>query len=467
MLILLVVSLQLAAGAYGPISEVRTTQTTSDRLTPQATINWATDATGDQTVTVDPSQIYQSIFGFGGALTEAATSTIALLTKDLQNQILEAYYGKTGHQYTVGRVPMNSCDFSIASYSFDNTSGDYNLNNFDTKVTHDTQTMIPFITQAISTAASRGAKLNLFLTPWSPPGWMKGNGQMDGSSSPGLVQQANTFTAWAKYFTKFVDAYASYGIKFWGVTIQNEPEYAAPYEACVYNPSQEGNFLKQYLGPELRNTHPELEIMIFDHNKGDAENWADTIFGDPAASNFTQGIAVHWYDGDHFDALNNIHQKYPGKFILPTEACECPPSANNWGYGEAYGHDIMGDLNNWAVGWTDWNIVLNEQGGPNHANNFCDAPVMADTSKQTLRYQPSYYYMGHFSRYLPPNSVRIGHTVSGELEAISFSTPSGQVVVIALNRSGGTVNWKLVMKNTGQAARIVLPAHSIQTLYFQ
>jgi len=214
----------LHVGAYGPIAEVRTTQTTSDRLTSQPTINWATDATGDQTVTVDPSQVYQTILGFGGALTEAATSTIALLSKDLQNQIVEAYYGKTGNQYTVGRVPMNSCDFSLASYNFDNTTNDYNLNNFDTKVSHDTQTMIPFINQAISAAASRGAHLNLFLSPWSPPPWMKGNGQMDGSSTPGLIQQANIFTSWAKYFSLFVDAYDSYGIKFWGLTIQNEPE---------------------------------------------------------------------------------------------------------------------------------------------------------------------------------------------------------------------------------------------------
>jgi len=127
----------------------------------------------------------------------------------------------------------------------------------------------------------------------------------------------------------------------------------------------------------------------------------------------------------------------------------------------------MGDLNNWAVGWTDWNIVLNQQGGPNHLNNYCDAPIMANTNTQSLHYQPQYYYMGHFSRFVPPQSVRIGHTVNGELEAISFRTPSNQVVVIALNRSGGQVTWKLVMKSTGQTAKIVLPAHSIQTLSFQ
>jgi len=226
-------------------------------------------------------------------------------------------------------------------------------------------------------------------------------------------------------------------------------------------------FLAQYLGPELRSTHPELAIMIFDHNKGDAENWANSIFGNSTQSNFADGIAVHWYDGDQFDALSNIHGKYPDKFILPTEACNCPPSTDNWGYGENYGHDIMGDLNNWAVGWTDWNIVLNQQGGPNHLNNYCDAPIMANTNTQSLHYQPQYYYMGHFSRFVPPQSVRIGHTVNGELEAISFRTPSNQVVVIALNRSGGQVTWKLVMKSTGQTAKIVLPAHSIQTLSFQ
>jgi len=308
--------------------------------------------------------------------------------------------------------------------------------------------------------------LNLFLTPWSPPAWMKGNNQMDGSSSPGLIQDPNIFSAWAKYFTKWVDAYASYGIQYWGLTIQNEPEFAAPWEACVYNPAQEGSFLKTYLGPELNKSHPELKIMIFDHNKGDAMNWADGIFGDSQANPYADGIAVHWYDGDHFDVLNSIHTKYPSKFILATEACNCPPSNDNWGYGENYGHDIMGDLNNWAVGWTDWNIVLNQQGGPNHLGNYCDAPVMGNTDSQTIHFQPQYYYMGHFSRFVPPNSVRINHASVGDLESIAFKNPQGQIVVIALNRSGGDVTWKLVMKDTNQIAKIVLPAHSIQTLYF-
>jgi len=318
----------------------------------------------------------------------------------------------------------------------------------------------------VKAASSRGAELKLFTSPWSPPGWMKNNNTMVGSSTPGLIQDPNVFTAWALYFQKFFDAYKSYGINFWGLTMQNEPEYApSNYEGCVYNPTQEGSFLKTYIGPLLKKSYPNITIMIFDHNKGDAENWANTIFGDADASQYTQGIAVHWYDGDHFDALANIHNKFPNKFILATEACSCPTQNDNWGYGESYGHDILGDLNNWAVGWTDWNIVLNTQGGPAHNGANCDAPIIATTT--SIHFQPQYYYMGQFSRYLPPGSQRIGKSDNGSHESTAFQDPDGNIVFISLNRGDTNVQFKLKMADTNQTALITSPPHSIQTLYFK
>jgi len=469
MRVVLLLSLSLAVfAAYGPINRVLSEQSTSDRLSPKTAVNWVPDFDAGETITLTPSTKYQSILGFGGAFTEAATSTISKLTSALQNQILEAYYGSTGHKYTVGRVHMNSCDFSLASYNFDNVSKDYSLSQFDTKVTHDTDTMIPFISKAVNTVKSRGAELKLFLSPWSPPGWMKNNNNMVGSSNPGLIQDPNVFNAWALYFQKFMDGYKSYGIDYWGLTMQNEPEYGpTSYEGCIYNPQQEGSFLKTYLGPLLKRSYPNITIMIFDHNKGDAPNWADGIFGDAEASQYTQGIAVHWYDGDHFDNLNAIHNKYPNKFIMGTEACNCPTQVDNWGFGENYGHDIMGDLNAWTVGWTDWNIVLNTQGGPTHNNGNCDAPIIANTNSQSIHFQPSYYYMGHFSRYLPPGSVRIGKSDTGNHESTAFQDPQGNVVFISLNRGGSDVQFKLRMADTNQTALIDSPPHSIQTLYFR
>jgi len=328
--------------------------------------------------------------------------------------------------------------------------------------------MIPFILRAINATKSRGSDIKLFLSPWSPPGWMKGNNNMISSSNPGLIQDPNVFNAWALYFQKFIEAYASYGINYWGLTMQNEPEYApSNYEGCLYNPSQEGSFLKNYIGPLLKKSHPNITIMIFDHNKGDAPAWADGIFGDADASQYTAGIAVHWYDGDHFDNLAAIHNKYPNKFIFATEACRCGPSNDNWSYGESYGHDILGDLNNWAVGWTDWNIVLNPQGGPAHNGAACDAPIMANTGAQTIHFQPQYYYLGHFSRYLPPNTVRIGKSDTGNHESVAFQDPQGNVVLISLNTGGSDVQFKLKMADTNQTALIDSPPHSIQTLYFK
>jgi len=362
---------------------------------------------------------------------------------------------------------MNSCDYSLEVYNFDNVSKDYTLSQFDTKLTHDTQTMIPIILRAFNTVKSRGVDLKLFLSPWSPPGWMKNNNNMIGSSTPGLIQDPNIFSAWALYFQKFMDGYKSYGIDFWGLTMQNEPEYGPDgYEGCIYNPQQQNSFLKTYLGPLLKKSYPNITIMIFDHNKGTAPNWADTIFSDADASQYTQGIAVHWYDGDHFDNLNTIHSKYPSKFILGTEAANAF-DPDNWGFGESYGHDIIGDLNNWVVGWTDWNMVLNDKGGPNHDNDEIGAPLFVNLDLQSLHFQPMYYYLGHFSRYLPPGSVRIGKVDSGNHESTAFQDPQGNIVLISLNRGGTAVQFKLKMADTGQTALIDSPPHSIQTLYFR
>jgi len=293
---------------------------------------------------------------------------------------------------------------------------------------------------------------------------MKSNHQMDGSNQPGLIQDPKIFASWALYFSKTVTEYNTVGIPLWGITIQNEPEFAAPWEACCYTAQQQRDFLKNYLGPQLRKDHPNLKIMIFDHNKDHVANWVNTVNSDSAAAQYFDGTAFHWYSGPQFQNLAQAHQYAPNKFLLATEACNCPPSIGNWQHGESYGYDIIGDLNNWAVGWTDWNVLLNLQGGPNHLNNFCDSPILADTSKQALIYQPPYYYMGQISRYISPGSYIVNCTVNGNLWAVAAETTDGKTVVVVQNQNNNAIQYTLVDVN--HYATVTSPAHSIQTLVY-
>jgi len=247
--------------------------------------------------------------------------------------------------------------------------------------------------------------------------------------------------------------------------VQNEPENAGSWESCVYSAEQERDFVKTYLGPQIKKDHPEVKIMIFDHNKDHMVTWAKTILSDPQASQYVWGTAFHWYSGPQFENVAATHAVDPTKHLLATEACNCGGvHLGDWSRGESYGIDILGDLNNWAEGWVDWNIVLNPQGGPNHVNNFCDAPVIADASKQDVQFNVPYYYMGQFSKFILPNSVRVQSSCPSGLQCTAFLRPDNMVAVVVLNTGGQDVTFKLVQHNG--FARYTIPAHGITTLTY-
>eukprot|EP00698_Gefionella_okellyi_P012326 TRINITY_DN3314_c0_g1_i2.p1 TRINITY_DN3314_c0_g1~~TRINITY_DN3314_c0_g1_i2.p1 ORF type:complete len:324 (-),score=66.78 TRINITY_DN3314_c0_g1_i2:17-988(-) len=308
--------------------------------------------------------------------------------------------------------------------------------------------------------------IRIFGTPWSPPGWMKGNGQMDGSSTPGLLNSSSIQDAWARYLVKAIDGFAQRDIKLWGLTVQNEAEFAAPWEACVYDPAQEAAFVRDHLGPRLRASYPDLQLMIYDHNKDHIVNWVKGVFSDPEAAQYVAGTAFHWYSGSQFENVVEAHELYPDKFVLATEACNCPGVLlDDWTRGENYGYDIIGDLQSWSIGWTDWNILLNQQGGPNHVHNYCDAPIIADVPSGTIHFQPPYFYMGQISKFILPGSVRIGIKSSTEnLSVTAAVTPEGNTVIVVMNKTGHKIDYKIV-DGPFQAATTI-PEHAIQTFVY-
>jgi glucosylceramidase len=416
-------------------------------------------------VFVDPSKRSQTILGIGGALTDAAAETFAKLPPVKQREILDAYFDPDkGIGYTLGRTNIHSCDFSSASYTYV-TEGDKELKSFS--VDHDKQFRIPFIKQARATA---GGKLNLFASPWSPPAFMKSTNDMlhGGKLRPELAQ------SWATYYTKFIKSYEREGIPIWGISIQNEPMATQTWESCIYTAEDERDFLKNYLGPTMkREGLGDRKIIAWDHNRDLIYQRASTILADPKAAQYVWGIGFHWYEpwsgGDEmFDNVRLVHDTFPNKNLIFTEGCVDSFKAedlHNWRLGEAYGRSMINDFNDGAVGWTDWNVLLDERGGPNHVGNFCFAPVHADTKTGELNYTNSYYYIGHFSKFARPGARRIATSPSrSALLATGFVNPDGKVSVVVMNRGDKKVDYYLWLD--GNAAQVSSLPHSIQTLVF-
>ena len=456
------------SGAWTRLHLFQTARDTGDRLAQKADVQLSLDAstpsTGGNVAVLHPETSYQRIQGFGGAFTEAAAINFFSMPVTQQQSILEAYFGKTGNRYSLCRVHMNSCDFCVSSYSEDDIENDYALLGFN--IRRDKEHLVPFIQAAMNYSS---LPINIFLSPWSPPAWMKSNGAMDGSNQPGLKNSTLVHASWALFYSKFIDAYKKEGINLWGLTVQNEPLFAAPWEACYYSAEDELNFLKSFLGPEIRYSHPDVKIYIFDHNKDEVYDFANTILSDPVARNYVDGTAFHWYAGDHFPNLDRLHQAHPDKLLLATEGCEGPGVIlDDWSRGEHYGRDIMGDLQSYTTGWVDWNMVLDMQGGPNHLHNYCDAPVIVDQKKGDIHLQIPYYYMGHFSRFLPPGSIHLRMDTSqlSGVELVAFQLPSGDLSIVALNLGDSTVTFTLVVPVAGKpySAPITVPSHSIITL---
>jgi glucosylceramidase len=416
-------------------------------------------------VFVNPGKTFQTFLGIGGAITDASAEVFAKLSGDKQQEFLNAYFSKEkGIGYSLIRTNIHSCDFSSGSYTYVN-EGDAALKSFS--VEHDKKYRIPLIKRAMETA---GGKINLFASPWSPPAFMKDNNTMlkGGKLLPAFYQ------SWANYYVKFINSYQKEGIPVWGLTVQNEPMATQHWESCIYTAEEERDFLKNYLGPTLKKAGlGDKKITVWDHNRDLITQRASTILDDPDAAKYVWGIGFHWYESwsggeQMFDNVGRVHEMYPGKNLIFTEGCAesfKPEKYQYWANGERYGRSMINDFNNGTVGWTDWNILLDEEGGPNHVNNFCFAPIHGDTRTGELIYTPSYYYIGHFSKFINQGAKRVSSTASrSQLLTTSFLNPNGKAVTVVMNQSTQKINYFLCIGT--QATAVSILPHSIQTLVY-
>lgn len=406
-------------------------------------------------INIHPNIEYQEIYGFGGAFTEAAATTLDKLSKKNREKILKLYFDPIeGIGYNIGRVHINSCDFSLGNYTCVEEN-DRTLETF--QINRDKKSVIPMIQEAM-----QYGPIEILASPWSPPAYMKTTNEMN----HGGKLKAEYFDLWAEYYVKFIQAYKKCRIDIQAITVQNEPKATQTWDSCVYTAEEERDFVKNYLGQKMQDIG--VQIYFWDHNKERVIDRAQVMLSDEHAEKYIEGIAFHWYSGDYFEELEMFHKLYPNKKLIFSEGCYeySRGMEDTWKIGERYAHDIIGNFNNYCNAFIDWNLLLNEKGGPNHVGNYCDAPIMADTKNDTIDIHDSYYYIGHFSKYIKKGAKRIGTSkYSKNIEVVSFKNPDGDIISVVLNETDN--NYEFAFKLCGKIVNTYAEAHSIVTYIFR
>lgn len=409
----------------------------------------------NEIINLYPQIKMQTFLGFGGAITDSAGYVYSLLDEAQKRNLVYTYFGKDAMKYNQVRIPIDSCDFSLEHYEADSDETDENFSHFSFSRVE--KYILPLLDAAEN---AYGKKLNITLSPWSPPAYMKTNGERNN----GGRLKPEYWKRWAEYICRYIEEYQKRGYHVTGLTLQNEPKAVQKWDSCVYTAEEEKEFLKNYMWPSLV-THglENVEIYIWDHNKERALEWAETII-DAETSDMISGLAFHWYSGDHFDALQMIKELYPEKKLLLSEACieYGKYAADDYlRNAQKYAHDMIGNLNHGMNSFFDWNLILDEQGGPNHVGNFCDAPFLFDTKKHTLIEGNIAGYLWHFTHFIEPQATRIGTTCyTDKLEVTAFEKEK-QIVFVLLNRT--TESLPAVIRLHDTCIRITVPPLAITT----
>lgn len=407
-------------------------------------------------ITIEPKNQRQEILGFGGSFTEASSSIYKELDEEKKEEIIESYFGENGNKYSMARTHINSCDFSLGNYAHVEDENDLELKTFSLE--RNKISLIPMINDALK---KRKNKIRIMASPWSPPAWMKTTGEMNF----GGKLKSEYRDTWADYYCKFIENCEKENVPIWGLSIQNEPEAKQTWDSCLYTAEEERDFIKNHLGPSLKKHNLlDRKVIIWDHNRDVMVERARTVLSDPDAAKYVWGTGFHWYCGDHFDNVQKVHDEFPDKQLIFTEGCqEGGPHIGSWDLGERYATSIINDLNRWTVAWIDWNLILNEQGGPNHVGNYCSAPIIVDTRSKDLLYQSSYYYIGHFSRFiLPGDKIINSKNTNDKIDVLSSINDQNIVNTVIQNKNESRVE---VHYNRGNVNSVFsIPERSIVTV---
>ena len=381
-------------------------------------------------------------------------------SEELQEDVINAYFGENGLNYNLCRTHISSCDFALGNYDYLDEETDKDLTGFS--IERDEKYILPMIDKAM---AKSQEEIVFLASPWSPPPFMKSNGE---KNNGGYLKE-EYYQMWADYFVKYIKTYEARGIKISMVTVQNEPEAVQTWDSCIYTGEQEMAFVRDYLGPTFEKAgYGHVKIIIWDHNKEIIFERANAVLSDKTASKYVAGVGFHWYSGDHFDAVSLVNETYPDKELYFTEGCvEFSRFADSTevNQGEMYLHDMMGNFLGGMNGYFDWNMLLDCVGGPNHVKNYCAAPIMCTEEFEGIHKRLSYYYIGQLSKFVKRGAKRVATSrYTDAIKCVGFVNPDGEKVLVLLNKSDKDVEVSL--KEYKNGTNFVVESHSAVTVCY-
>lgn len=399
-----------------------------------------------QVINLYPELTYETFEGFGGAVTEASGYVYLLMNEKQRREVVETYFSKDKMNYRLVRIHMDSCDFCLDTYEAVSDPQDKELKSFSFERTE--KYILPMLEDIRKVA---GDELKLMLTPWSPPAFMKSNGDR----KEGGKLKPEYRSMWAEYICRYIKEFRNRGYHVQRISLQNEPKAVQTWDSCLFSAEDEKVFLRDFMYPAmLAHGYGDIEIFIWDHNKERLyERVRDIV--DDSTRHMVTGAAFHWYSGDHFEAMDLVRTRYPDVKMIMSESCleyRLFDEKNIGNVTNKLCHEIIGDLNHGMCAFYDWNLLLDEKGGPNYVGNYCYAPFLYNTKTGELmpqKIQRQYYQLAHN---IMPGSVRIAVTsYTEQIDAVAYCTPEEKIIVILLNKSDKVlpVNFRIQERTAG------------------
>jgi glucosylceramidase len=412
-------------------------------------------ADAGETVTVDADRQFQSMVGFGAAMTDASADLIEhTLPPTSRVRLIDELFGSDGLGIAFLRVPIGASDFSSRHYSLDDMpkgESDPALAHF--AFTRETDTQVA----ALSAARAANPELALMASPWSAPGWMKDSDSL----IKGQLKPA-AYPAFAAYFSRYLGEMAVRGLPVGWISIQNEPDFEpADYPGMRFPPAARAQFVGKYLGPLLEARGQTTKILDWDHNWDQPQN-PMAVLADPDAARYVSGVAWHCYGGE-VEAMGKVHASHPDKEVFFTE-CSGGDWASDWAETLGWMTDklVISATRMGSRGTLLWNLALDERHGPHLGGcGDCRAVVTIDRATGAITRNVEYYVLGHASRFVKPGARRVSSSADGSVADVAFRNVDGTLVMIAHNRADREVALTVVER--GRAFHAVLPAGEVVT----
>jgi len=436
-------------------------ETTTDQsklLAQQGSVNFAADAgTNPTTITVDETTTYQTIDGFGYALTGGSASLINGLGANQSTMLNDIFSTASGHVGSAFvRITIGASDLSSSDFTYDDMpSGQTDVNLTHFSISQEMTDLVPVLKKIVAI----NPNIKILATPWTAPVWMKTGTTGNGGFTGGNLNTAY-YDAYARYFVKYIQAMAGQGIKIYAVTPQNEPLNPYNNPAMTMQSNEEANFIKNNLGPQFASNGITTKIIAYDHNC-DQPGYPEAVLGDSGANPYVDGSAFHLYAGD-ISALTTVHNAYPSKNVYFTEQYIGGPGSFGGDLDWHMNNLIIGAPRNWSRVVLEWNLAADPNYNPHTAGGCSNCLGAVTISGNNYTRNTAYYTVAHASEFVQAGAVRIAsNTFTSSIQNVAFKNPDGTKVVVALNTASSTQSFKI--KWGSESFTYSLPAGAVAT----